>query len=104
MRSALVITDNSTAVHQGRLHALTRDNYTPGFFDLERIANSATSVHVSQAESRIALQAIGCVIKDRKAAAPAALRPPAAVARSGQTAPLRARRPRQNTAHHAAPP
>lgn len=77
IRSALVITDNSTAVHQGRLHALTRGNHTPGFFDLERIASSATSLHVSQAENRIALQAIGYVIEAREAAAPGANAPAA---------------------------
>ncbi|WP_406281367.1 hypothetical protein [Streptomyces sp. NBC_00209] len=90
IRSALVITETSTAVHQGRLHALTRGDHTPGFFDLERIASSATSLHVGQAENRIALQAIGYVIEARKAAAPrdnapAALRAQAAVARSGHT-------------------
>ncbi|MDT0464773.1 hypothetical protein [Streptomyces gibsoniae] len=88
IRSALVITDNAVAVHQDRLHALTRPGHVPAFYDLERITNSAADLRVAQAESRTSLQAISHVIEAREATvtasgAPAALLAQAAVARSG---------------------
>ncbi|WP_329553695.1 hypothetical protein [Streptomyces sp. NBC_00696] len=88
IRSALVITNNAVAVHQDRLHALTRPGHVPAFYDLERITNSAAHLRVAHAESRTSLQAISHVIEAREAAA-IADRPPAvrlaqaAVARSG---------------------
>jgi hypothetical protein len=88
IRSALVITDNAVSVHQDRLHALTRPNHVPAFYDLERITNSAADLRVAQAESRTSLQAISHVIEAREAAATASGAPAvrlaqAAVARSG---------------------
>ncbi|MCX5314751.1 hypothetical protein [Streptomyces sp. NBC_00154] len=88
IRSALVITDNAAAVHQGRLHALTRPGHVPAFYDLERITSSAADLRVAQAESRTSLQAIIHVIEAREAAAtadraPAVRLAQAAVARSG---------------------
>jgi hypothetical protein len=89
IRSALVVTDNAVAVHQDRLHALTRPGQIPAFYDLERITSSAADLRVAQAESRTALQAIGHVIEARTAsdtpdrAAPAVRLTQAAVARSG---------------------
>lgn len=88
IRSALVITDNAVAVHQDRLHALTRPGHVPAFYDLERITSSAADLRVAQAESRTSLQAISHVIEAREAAvtadrAPAVRLAQAAVARSG---------------------
>ncbi|RPK48706.1 hypothetical protein EES39_09280 [Streptomyces sp. ADI92-24] len=88
IRSALVVTDNAVAVHQDRLHALTRSGRVPAFYDLERITGSAAGLRVAQAESRTSLQAISHVIEAREAAAtvdrpPAARLAQAAVARSG---------------------
>lgn len=75
IRSALVITNNAVAVHQDRLHALTRPGHVPAFYDLERITNSAAHLRVAHAESRTSLQAISHVIEAREAAA-IADRPP----------------------------
>ncbi|MFE2498412.1 hypothetical protein [Streptomyces scopuliridis] len=88
IRSALVITDSAVAVHQDRLHALTRPGHVPAFYDLERITSSAANLRVAQAESRTSLQAINHVIEAREAAAtadraPAVRLAQAAVARSG---------------------
>ncbi|MFG2676391.1 hypothetical protein [Streptomyces sp. NPDC048445] len=88
IRSALVVTDNAVAVHQNRLHALTRPGRVPAFYDLERITGSAADLRVAQAESRTSLQAISHVIEARESAAtadraPAARLAQAAVARSG---------------------
>ncbi|MDJ0465746.1 hypothetical protein [Streptomyces sp. H27-C3] len=88
IRSALVVTDNAVAVHQDRLHALTRSGHVPAFYDLERITGSAADLRVAHAESRTSLQAISHVIDAREAAAPAGRAPAArltqaAVARSG---------------------
>ncbi|MDH6709141.1 hypothetical protein P3T27_005887 [Kitasatospora sp. MAA19] len=40
-RSLLVVVSNSIAVHQERLHALTRPGHVPAFYDLDRITASA---------------------------------------------------------------
>ncbi|MEU9484529.1 hypothetical protein AB0D83_12840 [Streptomyces decoyicus] len=90
IRSALVITDTAVAVHQDRLHALTRPGHVPAFYDLERITRSAADLRVAQAESRTFGQAIGHVIEAREAAAtadraPAVRLAQAAVARSGHS-------------------
>ena len=88
IRAALVITNNAVAVHQDRLHALTRPGHVPAFYDLERITNSATHLRVAHAESHTSLQAISHVIEAREAAAtadravPAVRLAQAAVARS----------------------
>ncbi|MGJ5804972.1 hypothetical protein ACSCB1_38635 [Streptomyces europaeiscabiei] len=87
IRSALVVSNNAVAVHQDRLHALTRSGHVPAFYDVERITNSATNLRVALAESRIALQAISHVIEAREVAAtadraPAVRLAQAAVARS----------------------
>ncbi|MFD8620177.1 hypothetical protein [Streptomyces sp. DSS69] len=89
IRSALLVTaDSSVAVHQERLHALTRPGHAPAFYDLQRITSSAADLRVAQAESRTALQAISHVVQAREAAAtadraPATRLAQAAVARSG---------------------
>jgi hypothetical protein len=88
IRSALVIADSAVAVHQERLHALTRPSHVPAFYDLERITSSAADLRVAQAESRTSLQAISHVIEAREATATAGRAPAfrlaqAAVARSG---------------------
>lgn len=87
IRSTLVVLNNTVAVHQDRLHALTRPGHVPAFYDLERITSSAVDLRVAQAESRTALQAISHVIEAREAAAtadrtPAVRLAQAAVARS----------------------
>ncbi|MGW1334569.1 hypothetical protein ACWD7B_09855 [Streptomyces rubiginosohelvolus] len=90
IRSALLVTaDSSVAVHQERLHALTRPGHAPAFYDLQRITSSAADLRVAQAESRSALQAISHVVQAREAAAtadraPATRLAQAAVARSGR--------------------
>ncbi|WEV29126.1 hypothetical protein OYE22_31025 [Streptomyces sp. 71268] len=88
IRASLVVTDNTVIVHQDRLHALTRPDRVPAFYDLERITGSAANLRVAQAESRTSLQAIGHVIEAREHAAtavqaPAARLTQAAIARSG---------------------
>lgn len=87
IRSALVITDNAVAVHQDRLHALTRLGHVPAFYELERITSTAADLRIAQAESRTSLQAISHVIEARETAAtadrtPAVRLAQAAVARS----------------------
>ncbi|MFG2370507.1 hypothetical protein ACGFY9_03395 [Streptomyces sp. NPDC048504] len=89
IRSALIVTDNAVAVHQDRLHALTRSGHVPAFYELDRITNSAADLHVAQAESRTSLQAIRYVIEAREATAtpdqaPAVRLTQAAVARSAR--------------------
>lgn len=89
-RTALAITDNTVAVHQDRLHALTRRGYMPAFYELDRIAESAVKLRVAHSESHTYLQAIRRVVEAREAAVPADRVPAdrlaqAAVARSGHT-------------------
>uniref|UniRef100_A0AAU2VN81 Uncharacterized protein n=1 Tax=Streptomyces sp. NBC_00008 TaxID=2903610 RepID=A0AAU2VN81_9ACTN len=84
----MAVTDNAVAVHQDRLHALTRPGHVPALYDLERITGVAADLRVAQAESRTSLQAISHVIEARQSAAtadraPAARLTQAAVARSG---------------------
>lgn len=98
IRSALVISDNAVAVHQDRLHALTRPGHVPPFYDLERTTRSAIELRVAQAESLTALRGISYVIEAREAAAtarptPAARLTQAAVARSTQAPPTPGREP-----------
>ncbi|MFF3536415.1 hypothetical protein ACFYXP_21025 [Streptomyces sp. NPDC002466] len=90
IRSALAITDNAVAVHQNRLHALTRPGYVPVFYELDRITSSAADLRVAHAEGQAYLQAIRRAVEAREAAAPADRAPAvrlvqAAVARSGHT-------------------
>ncbi|KND38309.1 hypothetical protein [Streptomyces acidiscabies] len=70
-RSSLVVWSNSVAVHQDRLHALTRPGQVPAFYDLQRITDSASGLRVAYAESQAALQAIRHVIEARDTASPA---------------------------------
>jgi hypothetical protein len=89
IRSALVVSSNAAVVHQDRLHAMTRPDQVPAFYDLERITRSAVDLRVAQAESQARLQAIGCIIDAREAAMPRTGPPrfrlaQAAVARSVQ--------------------
>ncbi|MFD7052678.1 hypothetical protein ACFWBS_04725 [Streptomyces mirabilis] len=67
IRSSLVISNNAVAVHQDRLHALTRSGHVPALYDLDRITSSAVALRVAQAESRTALQAISHVVGAREA-------------------------------------
>ncbi|MFI2116690.1 hypothetical protein ACH489_19685 [Streptomyces rubiginosohelvolus] len=110
IRSALLVTADSTvAVHQERLHALTRPGHAPAFYDLQRITSSAADLRVAQAESRTALQAISHVIQAREAAAtadgaPAVRLAQAAVARSGRDQHVRGHLPDQVAPPAAAGP
>ncbi|MGW0643865.1 hypothetical protein [Streptomyces badius] len=90
IRSTLLVTANSTvAVHQERLHALTRPGHAPAFYDLQRITRSAADLRVAQAESRTALQAISHVIRASEAAATAD-GAPSSPPGAGRCCPLRA--------------
>ncbi len=88
-RTALAVTDSTVAVHQDRLHALTRRGYVPAFYELDRITESAVKLRVAHSESHAYLQAIRRVVEAREATAPPAYRAPAdrlaqaAVARAG---------------------
>ena len=109
IRSTLIVTDNAVAVHQDRLHALTRPGHVPAFYDLERITSSAVDLRVAQAESRTALQAISHVVEAREAAVPAAPAPAVrlaqvAVARSGHAPRALGKAPAQPAASAAVGP
>ncbi|WP_344447225.1 hypothetical protein, partial [Kitasatospora nipponensis] len=93
IRSSLVISSNAIAVHQDRLHALTRPGHTPAFYDLERITDSASGLRIAHAESRTALQAISNVIEARKAATATAQSPAARLAQAAVTRSAHGRRP-----------
>lgn len=67
IRSALAVLDTAVAVHQDRLHTLTRPGHVPAFYDLDRITSSAANLRVAHAECRTALQAISHVIEAREA-------------------------------------
>ncbi|MFE1439191.1 hypothetical protein [Streptomyces sp. NPDC058739] len=88
IRTALAITDNAVSVHQDRLHALTRPEYVPAFYELDRLVSSAADLRVALAESGADVQAVRRVVEAREAASaadrgPAANLSRAAVARSG---------------------
>ncbi|MFJ9841712.1 hypothetical protein ACIRYZ_14815 [Kitasatospora sp. NPDC101155] len=88
-RAHLVVVSNSAAVHQGRLHALTRPGHVPAFYDLDRITASASALRTAYAESNTALQMIRHVVDARELAVkakggPDAERVRAATARTSQ--------------------
>ncbi|GGR35049.1 hypothetical protein [Streptomyces roseolus] len=88
IRTALAITDNTAAVHQERLHALTQPGYVPAYYELDRIVSSAADLRVALAESGAHVQAIRRVVEAREASStadrgPAASLSRAAIARSG---------------------
>ncbi|MFC9329055.1 hypothetical protein [Kitasatospora sp. NPDC057015] len=66
-RRHLVVVCNAVAVHQARLHALSRPGHTPAFYDLDRITDTASALRTAYAESNTALQAIRHVISAREA-------------------------------------
>lgn len=101
IRSALVISDNAVAVHQNRLHALTRPGHVAPFYDLERATRSAIELRVAQAESLIALRGIGYLIEAREAAVPALQAP---VVRLAQAAVARSTQARAALGHEPDPP
>lgn len=87
IRSSLAVVSTTIAVHQERLHALTRPGHTPAFYDLQRITDSANGLRSAYAEGHTALQAIRHVVEAREAATTAGQTPAvrlaqAAVARS----------------------
>jgi hypothetical protein len=88
--SSLIVSTNAVAGHRDRLHALTRPEHVPAFYDEQRISSSAVALRVALAESRTALQAIShlLVAKDSVPTtdqAPAPRLTEAAVARSAPT-------------------
>jgi hypothetical protein len=90
IRSLLTVSSNAAAVHQDRLHALTRPGHTPPFYDLDRITRTAADLRVAHAESLTYLRAIRCITDTREAAqraqpAPAAHLAQAATTRSTHT-------------------
>ncbi|MEU0401861.1 hypothetical protein ABZ318_16760 [Streptomyces sp. NPDC006197] len=82
IRTALAITDNAAAVHQDRLHALTRPGYVLAYYELERIVSSAADLRVALAESGAHVQAIRRVIEAREAASAADRTPAASLSRA----------------------
>ncbi|MGF1425490.1 hypothetical protein [Kitasatospora sp. LaBMicrA B282] len=104
-RSSLIIVSNSVAVHQDRLHALTRPGHVPAFYDLDRITDSAIALRTAYAESNTALQTIRHIVEARETAltsedrAAVDHRQEAATARSTRTP-----RPLGLPAGHPAPP
>ncbi|MGC4998491.1 hypothetical protein [Streptomyces sp. DT195] len=85
IRTALVITDNAVAVHQDRLHALTRPGHVPAFYEMDRITGAAADLRVAHAESQTYLQSIRRVVEAHEAAAPADTAPaPAPAVRLAQ--------------------
>ncbi|MFF2616874.1 hypothetical protein [Kitasatospora sp. NPDC058046] len=67
-RGYLTVVSNSVAVHQERLHTLTRPGHVPAFYDLDRITESASALRTAHAESNTALQAIRHVVDARELA------------------------------------
>ncbi|MBP0450579.1 DUF317 domain-containing protein [Kitasatospora sp. RG8] len=67
-RGYLTVVSNIVAVHQARLHALTRPGHVPAFYDFDRITESASSLRTAHAESNTALQTIRHVVDAREAA------------------------------------
>ncbi|WP_327073938.1 LuxR C-terminal-related transcriptional regulator [Kitasatospora purpeofusca] len=92
-RSHLAVVSNSAAVHQDRLHALTRPGHVPAFYDLDRITSAASSLRTAYAESNTALSAIIHLVEAREYAlkadgGPDAERVRAATARTAPSRPL----------------
>ncbi|MFD8783784.1 hypothetical protein [Kitasatospora sp. NPDC059599] len=67
-RAHLVVASNSAAVHQERLHALTRPGHVPAFYDLDRITASASALRTAYAESNTAVQMIRHIVDARELA------------------------------------
>ncbi|MEE1786924.1 hypothetical protein PUR71_29065 [Streptomyces sp. SP17BM10] len=92
-RSHLTVVSNSIAVHQDRLHALTRPGHVPAFYDLDRITDTASALRTAFAESNTALTAIRNLVDARENALRAdggrdAQRVRAATARTAPSRPL----------------
>ncbi len=103
-RSHLVVVSNAAVVHQGRLHALTRQGHVPAFYDLDRITQSASALRTAYAESNTALQAISHVIDARELALKAEGGPDAARVRAATARTSQAPRPLGLPADQPAPP
>jgi hypothetical protein len=89
IRASLAVSSNAAAVHQDRLHALTRPGHTPPFYDLDRLTRTAADLRVAHAESLTSLRAIRCITDTREATLRAA---PAPAARLAQAAAARSTR------------
>ncbi|MFD7737683.1 hypothetical protein [Streptomyces sp. MJM8645] len=100
----LVVVSNSTAVHQDRLHALTRSGHVPAFYDLDRITASASALRTAYAESNTALQMIRHVVDARELALTAEGGPNAERVRAATTRTSQAARPLGLSSDQPAPP
>jgi hypothetical protein len=89
IRSLLTVSSNAAAVHQDRLHALTRPGHTPPFYDLDRLTRTAADLRVAHSESLTYLHAIRCITDAHEAIQPSA---PAPAARLAQAASARSTR------------
>ncbi|MFB8171455.1 sigma factor-like helix-turn-helix DNA-binding protein [Kitasatospora purpeofusca] len=65
-RSHLTVISHAVAVHQDRLHALTRPGHVPAFHDLDRITETASALRTAYAESNTALTAIRDLVDARE--------------------------------------
>ncbi|MER7772387.1 hypothetical protein [Kitasatospora sp. NPDC096140] len=103
-RAHLVVVSNSIAVHQDRLHALTRPGHVPAFYDLDRITTSASALRTAYAESNTAVQMIRHVVAAREHALTAAGGPDAERVRAATARTSQATRPLGPPADRPAPP
>ncbi|MFD8751638.1 hypothetical protein ACFV0O_11765 [Kitasatospora sp. NPDC059577] len=104
-RSHLVVVSNSIAVHQERLHALTRPGHVPAFYDLDRITASASALRTAHAESNsAALQMIRYVVDARELTLKAEGGPDASRVRAATSRTSQAYRPLGLPAGQPAPP
>ncbi|MFD8321405.1 sigma factor-like helix-turn-helix DNA-binding protein [Kitasatospora purpeofusca] len=65
-RSHLTVISHAVAVHQDRLHALTRPGHMPALHDLDRITDTASALRSAYAESNTALTAIHDLVDARE--------------------------------------
>ncbi|MFB7128251.1 hypothetical protein [Kitasatospora sp. NPDC056273] len=103
-RAHLVVVSNSIAVHQERLHALTRPGQVPAFYDLDRITASASALRVAYAESNTAVQMIRHVVDAREHAFNAKGGPDAERVRAATARTSRAPGPLGPSVDRSAPP
>ncbi|MFF2819407.1 hypothetical protein ACFVT9_28280 [Kitasatospora cineracea] len=99
-RGHLTVVSNSVAVHQDRLHALTRPGRVLAHYDLAALTDTASALRSAYAESYSALASLRHLVEAREAvtADRAAQRVRAATARPALSRPLGA------TADRPAPP
>ncbi|MFD7735940.1 hypothetical protein ACFV6F_36825 [Kitasatospora phosalacinea] len=89
-RSHLTVVSNSVAVHQDRLHALSRPNRVLAHYDLAALTDTASALRTAYAESYSALASLRHLVEAREAVTAdlAAERVRAATARTAPSRPL----------------